>query len=319
MRLTASLSRRIGFTLIELLVVTSIIPTLVALLLPAVQQAREAARRAQCKNNLKQCGLALHNYHDNYNQFPPSAVMPGSNTSTPNLFPGQPVRNFTGYLFMLPFLDQGPLFNQINFNIATGSADWKGNGGGTDIQATTISKLLPVFRCPSETSYYEPWTAGPGGPYGISNAYRVSYGFVSHTTEYSFYSNYANDGNPQKAIFGGFNGAAGLQDVKDGSSNTLALIETPFHKNWYQGYGPFFHAFVHTHVIIPTAYGINSKCCKAAGDNGLPYAWGAGSVHPGGCHALLADGSVRFLSENIGGTTLAALQSMKFNDLPGSF
>ncbi|MGE5191869.1 MAG: DUF1559 domain-containing protein, partial [Deltaproteobacteria bacterium] len=162
--------------------------------------------------------------------------------------------------------------------------------------------------------YSEPWTAGPGWAYGIANAYRVSYGFVSHTSEYSFYYNYTRDPNTSKSIFGGFNGAASISNVRDGTSNTLALIETPFHKNWYPGYGPFFHAFTHTHQIIPTWYGINGKCCS-----GLTYAWGAGSLHMGGAQVLLGDGSVRFLSENINGATLSALVTMANLDIPGTF
>jgi prepilin-type N-terminal cleavage/methylation domain-containing protein len=109
--------RQSGFTLIELLVVIAIIAVLIALLLPAVQQAREAARRSQCKNNLKQVGLALHNYHDTYNRLPASCINPGSNFSDKYLTSGQ-VRNFTGYLAILPYLDQSPLYNQINFSVA---------------------------------------------------------------------------------------------------------------------------------------------------------------------------------------------------------
>ncbi len=113
-----------GFTLIELLVVIAIIAILIALLLPAVQQAREAARRSSCKNNLKQWGLALHNYHDTYKQFPPSAVNPGSYRSN-SFVPRGKIRNHTGYLYLLPYVDQAPLYKKINFNRATGNADWR--------------------------------------------------------------------------------------------------------------------------------------------------------------------------------------------------
>src|SRR3569832_1085053 len=100
--------RRPGFTLIELLVVIAIIAVLIALLLPAVQQAREAARRSQCKNNLKQFGLALHNYHDNYKMFCPAYMNPGSSACPGGV--GN-TRNATGYLYLLPYLDQAPLYN----------------------------------------------------------------------------------------------------------------------------------------------------------------------------------------------------------------
>src|SRR4026208_2018828 len=110
--------RRFGFTLIELLVVIAIIAILIALLLPAVQQAREAARRTQCRNNLKQLGLALHNYHDNFQSFAPHIwVSPWTN-------PGAQVAGVNDWtngsrgswiVRILPYLDQAPLFNQMNF------------------------------------------------------------------------------------------------------------------------------------------------------------------------------------------------------------
>jgi prepilin-type N-terminal cleavage/methylation domain-containing protein len=98
---------RRAFTLIELLVVIAIIAVLIALLLPAVQQARESARRTQCKNNLKQLGLALHNYHDNFKGFPMGKFSPKSSPSSGSL---------SMHPSILPFIDQGPLYNTINFN-----------------------------------------------------------------------------------------------------------------------------------------------------------------------------------------------------------
>src|SRR5690349_412792 len=115
------LSRRSGFTLIELLVVIAIIAILIALLLPAVQQAREAARRTQCKNNVKQLGLALHNYHDTFGVFPYAVANQGYSAAGAN------VTNHKGFLGLLPYFDQANLFNQFNFNWATGTH----NSGGT--------------------------------------------------------------------------------------------------------------------------------------------------------------------------------------------
>src|SRR5580704_13836676 len=107
-----------GFTLIELLVVIAIIAVLIALLLPAVQQAREAARRTQCKNNLKQIGLALFNYHDACKTFPPGYVDQNGN---PNLTPDNDLGPGWGWAsFLLPYVDQGNTYNQINFNQGVG-------------------------------------------------------------------------------------------------------------------------------------------------------------------------------------------------------
>src|SRR5882672_7853666 len=119
-----------GFTLIELLVVIAIIGVLVALLLPAVQQAREAARRSQCKNNLKQIGLALHNYVDAFTSFPPVSVLPVGKTSEP----------WSAQARLLPFIEQTSLHSLI---------DW---GASTEFTANPIvcATRVPIYLCPSE-------------------------------------------------------------------------------------------------------------------------------------------------------------------------
>jgi prepilin-type N-terminal cleavage/methylation domain-containing protein len=133
----ASRSRR-GFTLIELLVVIAIIAVLIALLLPAVQQAREAARRTQCKNNLKQIGLALHNYLDTHLVFPPGYIDRNGNPNvTPDLDQGP---GWGWASFLLPMMDQSNVHNQINFN----------QGVGLLSNITISQKPLSIFRCPSD-------------------------------------------------------------------------------------------------------------------------------------------------------------------------
>src|SRR5579872_536707 len=140
-----SRNRRRGFTLIELLVVIAIIAVLVSLLLPAVQQAREAARRSQCKNNLKQFGLAMHNYLSSYSVFP----LCGSST----------VNSMSVHTFLLPSLDQGPLYNQINFNVI-----WSDPSN-----AVPLAAVVPMFLCPSDSP-----DAIPAGWAGTN--YRASQG-----------------------------------------------------------------------------------------------------------------------------------------------
>jgi prepilin-type N-terminal cleavage/methylation domain-containing protein len=313
--------RRFGFTLIELLVVIAIIAVLVALLLPAVQQAREAARRSQCKNNLKQIGLALHNYHETYNMLPPSAVNPGTvgspiGGSPPGFVPPGMVRNYTGYLMILPQLDQAPLYNQINFNIATGEADWQSVGGG-GTQVILQNYKAEVFRCPSDAPYVDPNTYTPQNMYTITGATRVSYGFVSETTEYDYWAGYntwTQNRNATKSAFG-FNAAARMADLRDGASNTILMIETPYKKCVYV-FGPFLEAWTHTHQIYPAYFGINMPW---PGCNGLPYAWAAGSAHTGGCQIVLGDGSVRFISQNIFKPLIQSLVSVNNQDIVGPF
>ena len=304
-----------GFTLIELLVVIAIIAILIALLLPAVQQAREAARRSACKNNLKQFGLALHNYHDTHSIYPPSCINPGTNLANTFVPAGQ-VRNTTGYLMLLPFLEQNALYQQIDFSLPTGRADWHGVGGGGD-QAILYQKNFPIFRCPSDSEYDNPHTYSSQNMYTITQANRTSYGFVHESTEYNGYTGkpYSVNLNTNKSAFG-VNGAARIRDITDGTSNTLLMIETPLRKT-SSAYGPFMQAFTHTHFIVP-AYGIN-RPHSTTDPLRLVYAWRAGSAHPGGCHAVLGDGRVRFLNENMNQSILNALVSIRGGEVVGEF
>lgn len=134
-----SLTRKRGFTLIELLVVIAIIAILIALLLPAVQQAREAARRSTCKNNLKQIGIALHNYHDTHSVLPPGVLMfdDGSGDPDPDL------GNWGWNTFLLPYIDQAPLYNQLTPN---------GANFPTSAAGSLIQTVVPILVCPDRKS-----------------------------------------------------------------------------------------------------------------------------------------------------------------------
>jgi prepilin-type N-terminal cleavage/methylation domain-containing protein/prepilin-type processing-associated H-X9-DG protein len=144
--------RRRGFTLIELLVVIAIIAVLIALLLPAVQAAREAARRIQCTNNLKQLGLALHNYESSNNSFPVASVfgvgtfaMPGVQCTSPGF--GNNCQNTPWFVLMLPYIEQGPLYNSFNAGFGMEGPAL----GGFLVNSTVYTTKIPSFQCPSDS------------------------------------------------------------------------------------------------------------------------------------------------------------------------
>jgi type II secretory pathway pseudopilin PulG len=311
--------------LIELLVVIAIIAILIALLLPAVQQAREAARRSQCKNNMKQMGLALHNYHDAFDTLPPAAINPGVHADPARAVWTDPAiggcqvhcRNITGYLLLLPYLDQQPLYNQINFSLPITQAQRSG-GGPTTNQGAVFKSNLPVFQCPSDAPFTEPRTVAGSAHYAIVNGYRTSYAFAEDDYMSNIRFTYTADNRTRaaptpnfpartvlrKGAFG-INGAARIEHVKDGASMTMFMVETPRRK-FSADFGPFWNGWVYTNSICPGRTPINHVDTR----NGVPYAFDAGSVHEGGCHILMGDGACRFVSENIDNNITFSLVSI---------
>ena len=327
----ATRSRR-GFTLIELLVVIAIIAVLVALLLPAVQQACEAARRSTCKNKLKQLGLALHNYHDTHSVFPfaGSSVGLGGNASA------DPIKNTSGLSMLLPFLDQAPLYNNLDFNIASGDRD-AGTGtvlvsaGGTNDQ--WVSEKLDIFLCPSDDG--SPFYTAADSTYGISTT-SVANGYLGARSSYglsiwaeSWSNSWNTQANNSRRLFG-IDSNSKMSSVTDGTSNTVAMSESTL--DVYDGdaikWGYIGHVGVGIDIAAYHSRYINDwECC---GWTSPPYGrpsrvgqlaeWGTpGSLHTGGCHVLMGDGAVRFLSENIDNTVRTSLATISGGEVIGEF
>ena len=320
-------TRRRGFTLIELLVVIAIIAVLIALLLPAVQQAREAARRTQCKNNLKQLGLAMHSYHDTYGGLPMA-----KNTTSSGL------TNFPAQARVLPYIDQAPLYNQINWNVNSTNA----------ANAGPFAITVPAFRCPSDSDTMQTVAGG-------RNNYYTNYGTIignslpgktSGSTNYGmpmpdgvmFQDSFVNfsgitDGTSatvmmsERSLGDGSNGIATRKsdtfqpgsypnDANEALTQCRAIDTTDLTKQGKSTAGVSWLSPDHTttyyfHVLPP-----NDLSCMYPPSR---IATTANSRHVGGVHALLCDGSVRFVSENIDLNIWRALGTRKGSEVVSDF
>jgi prepilin-type N-terminal cleavage/methylation domain-containing protein/prepilin-type processing-associated H-X9-DG protein len=223
---------RRGFTLIELLVVIAIIAVLIALLLPAVQAAREAARRSQCVNNLKQIGLAMHNYHSTNDRFPQGHSEAASSVGYAGQYAGW--TEWSAQAEMLPFMEQTAIYNSINFGFCGGY------NAGSSINSTGWTTVIASFLCPSDGN------AGmgrPGAGTGLpnTNSYRGSLGTTSNSGWNNGYGYGCNQPDPFNFNGNGMNPygvlptstgvflywfSKGLRDITDGSSNTVAYSES---------------------------------------------------------------------------------------------
>jgi prepilin-type N-terminal cleavage/methylation domain-containing protein/prepilin-type processing-associated H-X9-DG protein len=312
--------RHRGFTLIELLVVIAIIAVLIALLLPAVQAAREAARRASCVNNLKQFGLAMHNYHDSIGTFPIGAMGIRGPLTVNNggKYPdGSLASNHrrTWAFMILPYLEKGPLFQAINFSLPFNPPVGAANN-------TVSESLIAGFSCPSDPT--------------------VNQIDQNNRREGNYVVNWGNS-NWNQAMFTGFNpfsgnpldpyrpvpfiGAPftmdrsfGIQNITDGTSNTLLMAEViigaTMGTTGYEHRGDvynddyncaMFMGYTAPNSTIPDwiangycryPYLTNPVCSGTSG--GAQNAYNASrSYHAGGINALLADGSVKFFKNSI--------------------
>ena len=300
-----------GFTLVELLVVIAIIGILVGLLLPAVQAAREAARRMQCSNNLKQLGLSMHNYESTYQKFPMANVV--------NFRSATDLRGdgWTWHARILPFVEQTALYNQVNSVMGT---DVGGQDSAPQLLAGRTSRLS-FFQCPSH----------PDGVVNPSkNGYQLStYNAVCGSTTF-------NDDQLDQQTDVGYNGngiffmnsKTKFGDISDGTTNTFLIAEvtddlgganttaTPNSSRW-RGSDRRYNFSGNSDNNPPTDISeylvgmeaddqINANTRDANGhfNNDGEY---AGSYHTGGCHFSLGDGAIRFVSENIDMTAYRAL------------
>ena len=323
-----SLRARSAFTLVELLVVIAIIGILVALLLPAVQAAREAARRSQCQNNLKQIGLGLHNYHDIHNVFPPALIGSGRyQNSTYYVQPGPNiVRNTAGWTLMLPQMEQTAAYNQYNFTAPSSVSNPYGMpiaAGSDTVNAPVTSLRMKWLECPSspvagEDSSSQGGNMTPGNPglfYSANAGKRSNYFFnTGSMTDYSAWWSYYNT-DIRQGVFGN-DGAANMAAVTDGTSNTIAVGEGSGGRHKISPlFGPWGLSGTHTSVhgytpsgsttaldatttaAYQSSWNINSPYNNDALKR--TYAWVFNSLHPGGAQFVLADGSVRFIPQTI--------------------
>ena len=321
------LARR-GFTLVELLVVIAIICILVALLLPAIQAAREASRRTQCASQLKQMGVALHNYHDVCRVFPPALLGSGRYNSSGYHAARGGVKNTTGWALLAPFFEQGSLLANYNFNFCSSVSSPYGIAvAGTDtINDGVYNVRIALLQCPSHfeagtVSNYNPAT--PSEFYTRRNAIRTSYAFSSGTsTDYDGpWSGLAAD--IRQGMFGN-DGAATMADLLDGTANSLAIGECQGGRfKTSSNYGPWgltgTHTCCHGRVVSQSSTAITYTSADVQGwsiNGGWPadtqepkrtYAWTFNSLHPAGAQFVLADGAVKFLSANMNYETLCRL------------
>jgi prepilin-type N-terminal cleavage/methylation domain-containing protein/prepilin-type processing-associated H-X9-DG protein len=297
--------RRLAFTLIELLVVIAIIAILIALLVPAVQKVREAAARAQCQNNLKQIGVACHQFHDTYKALPPGATT----AKLPKI--GVPTDVDHGfYQFLLANLERTDLYTQYRFDL-----DWW-NAVNLPVAQTRWALVV----CPSTPNPERTYTFTPGGAPGPVTIAVTDYGPVNAVNAALVPLGLITDGGDLTGVLK-VNFACRMTDITDGTSSTMILAENSGRPNLFRlgkyistppvsgaGWADrdneyIVHGFNAAGTTSPGPCAVN---CSS--DNELY------SFHPGGVNVLFADGSIHFLKDGIDIRTVGALITRRGNE-----
>ena len=311
-------SRRWAFTLIELLVVIAIIAVLIALLLPAVQQARESARRTQCKNHLKQVGLALHNYHDTHNRFPQAKVYDPNMTQCQSWISGN---GLSWRVMILPYIDQTPLYSSVNFD------EWVECRTLTNtINANFRKKLIPGYLCPSDPT--DPIVGNQGGT-NYAGLVSDGRGAPIPPVQSTCGATGLSHGDHTGAL--SYQGRC-IAEISDGTSNTILAGEVFRGKSFFNLCAGSDQTGTRCHrwyeesgwCGADTARGPNSTIRDEIDWNDTDY-WSIGgarpvsSAHTGGAHVLMADGAVKFASTNVDLRTWRAVGSAKGGESVSDF